>query len=161
MISKRAGTRYGDIGDIKTCDCVSARGRVRVLYNISNHIPLLPHSFPSPVLSKPSARHRPPVTMFASSQPLTHTHPSHRIHASQTTSKKNTNKENANALPSKTPSRAGPSKLIPSTSTRLGLGVKTVDRNENPGEEGKEKTGEGKEIGERHSASHHAKPVTP
>lgn len=90
--------------------------------------------------------------MFAPSHPLTHTSHISRTYSSQTTSKKNTNKENANALPSKTPSRAGPSKLLPSTSVRNGLGVKTVERNENRlvtqmGTE-KEKAGDVKEIGE-------------
>ncbi|ORY27629.1 hypothetical protein BCR39DRAFT_537497 [Naematelia encephala] len=48
----------------------------------------------------------------------------------QTTGRKNLNKENAGALPSKTPSRA-PGKLVPSTATRIGLGVKTVERDRN------------------------------
>nr|WPS94700.1 NAC domain [Naematelia aurantialba] len=61
------------------------------------------------------------------------------------TGRKNVNKENAGALPSKTPSRA-PGKLIPSASARIGLGVKTVERDRNvhvPRQEG-EGTGKGK-----------------
>ncbi|WRT65343.1 uncharacterized protein IL334_002286 [Kwoniella shivajii] len=49
-----------------------------------------------------------------------------------TTSKKNTNKENANALPTKTPSRAGKSVASSAgTGLRLGLGIKTEGRDRN------------------------------
>jgi len=89
--------------------------------------------------------------MFVSSHPLTHTGHLSRTYSSQTTSK-NTNKENANALPSKTPSRAGPSKLVPSTSVRVGLGVKTVERNMNALVDqpatGKGKGGDAQDIGQ-------------
>lgn len=77
------------------------------------------------------------------------------------TSHRNTEKENANALPSKTPSRAaGGGKavsLAPGTGVRMGLGAKTVGRDRNVlggggggsgvvGGKGKGK--EGDEIGE-------------
>ncbi|KAL7421177.1 hypothetical protein Q5752_004062 [Cryptotrichosporon argae] len=70
--------------------------------------------------------------MFASSQPQTHAFQRTGL---PTTSRKNVNKENAQ-LPSKTPSRAGPSGPIkmglggaPGTFTRTGLGAKTNERN--------------------------------
>ncbi|WVQ83470.1 hypothetical protein IAT38_005611 [Cryptococcus sp. DSM 104549] len=64
------------------------------------------------------------------------THQIHRTHTygslHPTTSKKNLNKENAHALPSKTPSRVGGKQLIgPSTGVRMGLGVKTEGRDRN------------------------------
>ena len=86
----------------------------------------------------------------------------------QTTSKKIKDKENANILPSKTPSRLGGrggfgggggmgggsgqgKGLVPSTSIRVGLGVKSAARDGNVmrgGEMGKGKGKDGDEIGE-------------
>lgn len=60
--------------------------------------------------------------MFA---PRPQTHQISRHYSSQTTSKKNQDKENSNALPSKTPSRAGIGKMLaPNTAaaSRVGLG---------------------------------------
>ncbi|WVR04142.1 hypothetical protein IAU60_001141 [Kwoniella sp. DSM 27419] len=54
------------------------------------------------------------------------------VYQQPTTTKKNTNKENANGLPAKTPSRAGKALLkTPGTGLRLGLGVKTEGRDKN------------------------------
>ena len=88
--------------------------------------------------------------MFAPSYPLNHTQLLQRTYTSQTTSKKNINKENANVLPTKTPSRAGPSKLVPSTSVRFGLGEKAVERNRDALEVGKGKGAESADIGQSH-----------
>lgn len=87
--------------------------------------------------------------------PLPRTQTLHRTYSSQTTSKKNVNKENN--LPSKTPSRAGPAGIgngklgVPGTSLRLGLGsvgggLGTLgrDRNVPHGVGGKEGEGKGK-----------------
>ncbi|KAK4686774.1 hypothetical protein P7C73_g3343, partial [Tremellales sp. Uapishka_1] len=71
--------------------------------------------------------------------PLPRTQQLSRSYTSQTTSKKNLNKENAHGLPSKTPSRAGPSEGPikmglgngPPTGIRMGLGAKTVGRDKN------------------------------
>ncbi|WWC59865.1 uncharacterized protein I303_102427 [Kwoniella dejecticola CBS 10117] len=63
----------------------------------------------------------------------THIPRTYSVYQQPTTSKKNTNKENANALPSKTPSRAGKGamRMGPSTGLRMGLGVKTEGRDRN------------------------------
>lgn len=76
--------------------------------------------------------HYPIAAMFA--YPATHhfgrTYSSINPSAHPTTSRKNVNKENAGALPSKTPSRAG-KMLVPSTSMRVGLGVKSTVKDGN------------------------------
>lgn len=64
------------------------------------------------------------------------THHFSRTYTSQnaghpTTSRKNLNKENAGALPSKTPSRMTAKGLVPSTSIRVGLGVKSTIKDGN------------------------------
>ena len=66
--------------------------------------------------------------------------------AHPTTSKKNLNKENAGALPSKTPSRAG-KMLVPSTSMRIGLGVKSTAKDGNVQQSAREGTGKGNDEG--------------
>lgn len=98
--------------------------------------------------------------MFA--HPATHhfskTYGGHNA-ATLTTAKRNLNKENAGALPSKTPSRAAGKALMPGTSLRVGLGVKSSikDGNVQHGShgDGKDAKGKGKEeeIGE-HAACH-------
>ena len=67
-----------------------------------------------------------------------------------TTSKKNVNKENAGALPSKTPSRAG-KQMVPSTSMRIGLGVKSTVKDGNVQQSSRDTNGKGNDegIGER------------
>ena len=83
------------------------------------------------------------------------THHFSRTYTSQnaghpTTSRKNLNKENAGALPSKTPSRMTAKGLVPSTSIRVGLGVKSTIKDGNVqnggGGEGKGK-GKDEDIG--------------
>ncbi|WVW79882.1 hypothetical protein I302_101852 [Kwoniella bestiolae CBS 10118] len=62
----------------------------------------------------------------------THLPRTYSVYHQPTTTKKNTNKENANALPSKTPSRAGkPLMGGMGTGMRIGLGVKTEGRDRN------------------------------
>ncbi|WWC87623.1 uncharacterized protein L201_002513 [Kwoniella dendrophila CBS 6074] len=61
----------------------------------------------------------------------THLPRTYSVYQQPTTTKKNTNKENANALPSKTPSRLGKSAIMPTTGMRMGLGVKTEGRDRN------------------------------
>ncbi|WWC68873.1 uncharacterized protein I206_102809 [Kwoniella pini CBS 10737] len=80
----------------------------------------------------------------------THIPRTYSVYQQPTTTKKNTNKENANALPSRTPSRSGKMAMGgPSTGMRMGLGIKTEgrDRNilmqqQNGGGKGKGKEGE-------------------
>ncbi|WVN87239.1 uncharacterized protein L203_102416 [Cryptococcus depauperatus CBS 7841] len=56
----------------------------------------------------------------------------HRAYGHPTTSKKNVNKENAHALPSKTPSRtSGKPQVAAPQSMRVGLGIKTEGRDHN------------------------------
>ncbi len=75
-----------------------------------------------------------------------------------TTGKKNLNKENAGALPSKTPSRTTMKGMVPSTSIRMGLGVKSAMRDGNAMNRGYEGKGKGKEeeIGQSLIAKHDA-----
>ncbi|WVQ92191.1 hypothetical protein IAS59_005999 [Cryptococcus gattii] len=73
----------------------------------------------------------------------------HRSYVHPTTSKKNVNKENAHALPSKTPSRIGGKQLIgPATGIRMGLGVKTEGRDRNVLQKQIEGKGKGLEMDE-------------
>lgn len=84
--------------------------------------------------------------MFA--HPATHhigrTYTGHNPTVYPTTGRKNLNKENAGALPSKTPSRAMKG-VVPSTSIRMGLGVKSALRDGNVMRGGEEGKGKGKE----------------
>ena len=101
-------------------------------------------------------------SMFAPSYPHSQTQHFQRTHTSQTTSKKNINKENANVFPTKTPSRAGPSKLVPATSVRFGLGEKTVERNRDALGAGKGKGADDADIGQfRHFSSLKSLKVVP
>lgn len=89
-------------------------------------------------------------TMFA--HPATN-HFARQTHGHMTTSKKNLNKENSNALPSKTPSRAGgvggKALLGPATHARVGLAPKTVGRDGNlGGGRMDDAKGKGKEVDE-------------
>lgn len=73
----------------------------------------------------------------------------HRSYVHPTTSKKNVNKENAHALPSKTPSRIGGKQLIgPATGIRMGLGVKTEGKDRNVLLQQVEGKGMGREMDE-------------
>lgn len=71
----------------------------------------------------------------------------HRTYIHPTTSKGNVNKENAHALPSKTPSRIGGKQLIgPATGMRMALGAKTEGRDRNVLRQQGEGKGKGREV---------------
>lgn len=99
------------------------------------------------IFTSPSSLLQPPIPTSEMLAPRTiHTH---RTYIHPTTSKKNVNKENAHALPSKTPSRMSGKQLIgPATGMRMGLGVKTEGRDRNVLQQQVEGKAKGREVDE-------------
>ncbi|OWZ65365.1 hypothetical protein AYX15_03088 [Cryptococcus neoformans] len=97
--------------------------------------------------TSPSSLLQPPIPTSEMLAPRTiHTH---RTYIHPTTSKKNVNKENDHALPSKTPSRMSGKQLIgPATGMRMGLGVKTEGRDRNVLQQQVEGKAKGREVDE-------------